>query len=66
MAYLKGFKTVSYYEQDGQVCSYKSNFRAEEKETSALNAFRPRAARLESSFLEASFLKVYEFWLESH
>lgn len=28
MAYLKGFKTVSYYQQDGQVCSSKSNFRA--------------------------------------
>lgn len=27
MAYLKGFKTVSYYWQDSQVCS-KSNFRA--------------------------------------
>lgn len=35
MAYLKGFKTVSDYQQDGQVCASKSNFSAEEKETSA-------------------------------
>lgn len=45
MAYLKGFTTVSYYEQDGQVFSSKSNFRAEEKETSAFNDFRASAAR---------------------
>lgn len=44
MAYLKGFKTVSYYKQGGQVCSAKSYFRPEEKETSAVNDFRRRAA----------------------
>lgn len=50
MAYLKGFKIVSYYERDGQVFLSKSNFRAEEKETSAFNDFRPCAACLQSSF----------------
>lgn len=51
MAYLKGFKTVSYYTRDGQVYSSKSNFRAEEEETSTLNDFRLQDALHTKTFL---------------